>query len=185
MPSKYSIIPIVLEPILNPGDVCKIRIFFTGYGKIEKNKLFINYHPTLVSAENPGKVSSCIGGKQSINECILDKLGAVVGQLDPTYFLPKPDTIREERNYPQIYGECIFDTRYPIEIDLNISKKCPAGDYLLNFVFTYGDEKDVFQDTNDISIHITSRFERHRWLSICLALVGIAVGILALKNLYF
>jgi hypothetical protein len=189
MSCKYSIIPIILESTLNPGDTLKIRVFVTGYGEIKHNKLFINHHPTLISKENPGKMRTCIKlgtneegkqfaltGKKYIQFWDLEKEGAIVGHFVKGYFLPLPNTITDY-GLPQIHGETIPQGLYPLEIDLNISKECPPGDYLLNFDFTYEDDEDIYQDKNVAKVHVKSWLERHK---VCITIVTIGLAILGI-----
>jgi len=188
MTSRYSILPIVLKSILNPGDECKIRIIISGYGEIKKNKFFVNYHPTLISPEKLGKIQTCIKtgvkkstgekypamGKQGLDFRSLSISGAMMIGLAEGYFMTAAKDLPDFA-YPQICSEVIWDNYYPIEVNLNISDKCPPGDYDLDFVLTYGNEHNILQDKNRVSIHVTSWLERYRGK---LAFIG-AVGTIA------
>ena len=51
MKSSYVIIPRLMTPSINPGNSIEIDIFFSGYGKIEKNKFVIILTLKLINIE--------------------------------------------------------------------------------------------------------------------------------------
>lgn len=55
--SRYTLVPIVLDPSISPGDELRIDVFLSGKGLPKKNKLFITYNPELIDESNPGEVN--------------------------------------------------------------------------------------------------------------------------------
>jgi len=201
MMPNYSIIPIVLKSTLNPGETCKIRVYITGYGTVKKHKLFVSYHPILVRIDNPGEIRFCIKiikdkksgkvidykiGKDYLHSFPLTEGGSGIAVLQSPCFQSIKNWEENPIAFPMINSEMRVDELFPVEIDINLPDKCPSGDYNLDFVLTYGDEHNIFQDKDRMSIHVTSWFERHiLWTTIYLALASIALGILALKGTLF
>lgn len=68
---RYTIIPIVQTPKVNPGEEVEIELQISGYGKVERNKLHLTHNqPNVIDENEAGEISFLIGGSvdQANNE---------------------------------------------------------------------------------------------------------------------
>lgn len=193
----YTIIPNVRKSSINPGDTIEIEVYFSGYGKIEKNKFFVSHsHPNLILKENPGELEYCIkaaidpktneivqpvAGKKYLESWKLDAVGTYV-VLNKGYFEVKPNKESIEEGFPQIMPEGSYDKLPPVLIKLNTAKDGHQGDYNITLGLTYGDDQDVCQDRRDVKIHVNSRVERHKTPIGIIGVMGVIIGLLAFVN---
>jgi len=44
MEPKYDLVPIIQNPIIDPGDTVKISLYITGWGDVDSQKFYTNHH---------------------------------------------------------------------------------------------------------------------------------------------
>ena len=72
-------------------------------------------------------------------------------------------------------GEMTHDDHPPIHYELNTRDDATPGDYKILFGLTYSNDEKVYQDKEEIEIHVNSWREEHQSM---LELVGV-FGVLA------
>jgi hypothetical protein len=147
-----------MTPSIDPGDKIEIEIFISGYGDVEKNKLFISFSSSaLIDEKNPGNIKTCIktlintktneisplAGEDQVQSRPCDKVGVIIG-LSKGYFLDKPASPSPpDTMFAPIMVESKWSGLSPIFLTLNTSKKTPPGNYDVNLVLTYSKEEEI------------------------------------------
>jgi len=198
MKSVFTVLMILLTPTINPGDSIEIEIFITGYGKIEREKFFLQYSSEIYDKNNPGYMEISIGiatlengtkrlitGEPFLSEDVAHKMLAergLIGSLPETWFWDYPDDTRSmgEFGFPSIISEYTWDSHAPMYIKIPTDPKLKAGDYEISFIFTYSDGIDLGADKEKVIVHVNSWVERY---SFYIAITAILVAILAIPYL--
>jgi hypothetical protein len=174
MKARYSIVPKLLTPSVNPGGTVEVELFFSGVGNIEQNKLFISYPSVMISKQNAWQVISCIAvakdpaGKitgpksgDSVLETVeCSEIGLYV-VLNEGNFLPNPRLTVSPPGLPMIMSEQSWDNHAPMLLKLNSDEKAPSGDFDIRLVFTYSSNGDIGTSYEIVQVHITSWLDRH------------------------
>ncbi len=186
----YSIDAHVKHPEINPGQAVEIEVYLSGYGIPEKSKLMIIWSsPYVIDDNDPGKITRLIGYVISdgnftpLFEDVPLNVGDITGTsgawvvpslvtFEPAFAL-LPKDFPEDIGLKMVMGETNWNGNPPILVKLNTRKGASAGDYQVKFTFTYGNETNLEQDSEEVEFHVTSYWERNqRWYTI-----GLAVGI--------
>jgi len=195
--SAYTLIPRLITPSINSGDKIEIEIFISGYGNVEKNKLFISFSSSaLIDKENPGSIETCIktitntktneisplAGKEHIQSHSCNEVGVII-RLAKGYFLDHP-TLRPpppDDMLAPIMAEGKWDNLPPIFLTLNTSKKTPPGNYDVNLVLTYSEEEEIRIDNKKVQVHVKSPAEKH-WKKVTIIAISLAILSLIATN---
>lgn len=204
-PPAYRIIPIVKTPRIDPGDSFELDLYFSGYGKIEHQKMVVLFpYPEILNDEQPGVMRIGIGGhidwaNNAVRALVtgdkikeqddferdhqLDQSGMTLN-LPGAFFA---DDLREARQqemdigtYPRIYSEQSFDGLPPLRIKLNTKPDAESGDYTIPVTFTFGTDGYIYQSSEDVTLHINNNREQlEPWVT----RAGIATVFVALMSL--
>lgn len=204
-PPAYRVIPIVKTPRIDPGDSFELDIYFSGYGKVERQKLLVLFpHPEILNDEQPGVMRIGIVGHVDWNNNAVraiitgDKITELdtiererpVDQVGITINLPGAffaDDLREMNlneidigKYPQLYSEQLFDESPPVRVKLNTKSDSESGDYTIPVTFTFGADGYIYQSSEDVTLHINNKREQlEPWVT----RAGIATVLVALMSL--
>lgn len=101
---------------------------------------------------------------------------------DPSSFneLQQLDERRRSHWYPGIVAEGHYDGHPPIRLELQTRDDAHAGDYTLKVVFTYGDEDEVYQDVQDVTVHVKTARERLEPIPTLARMVAVAIAVTGL-----
>ena len=179
----YSLSTQILNPVINPGDIFKCHLLFSGYGKILTAKLHVlpsnsifdenesfmyfdmkmNKKNGIVSSYSWGKTKQKFSSEQAV---ILMTGGLVFQNRDfPSQFF--------DRN-PAKYGICDIVTEYltpkngksyaPITFNLKTLKSIRPGNYSLDLVFTYFNGSEWVSQSKQLNFKIQNLLERRSGL---------------------
>jgi len=192
--ASYVLIPKLITPIIDAGEVIEVEIYLSGYGQVAANKLRITISSKqLVNPEVPGTIESSIGietdkatgkhypitgksymqsGKGSHR---LDEIGVTIGVIE-AYF---HDTSGEHTPglLNQIFAERMYDDVAPFVLKINTKKKVPKGDYTIDMAFTYSDGQEMATDQKAVTVHVTDFVEKHSMLISLAAIIGTIVTV--------
>lgn len=154
----YSLIVHNSTPKMKPGETLHVELFISGYGTFLKDKLSVTWSsPDVIDTKNPGNYVA------DHNPPIGIDITGVIMWIEPKYFTMSVPNAKQNPPYgfPQIIPESqVVENEYPLLFNINTSKTAPSGDYNIVFIFTYGDDNNVYQDYKTTSFHITSTWER-------------------------
>lgn len=195
MKASYELISITQKSHIDPGEPAQIKLYITGYGDVERNKLHVLYSiPDFLSTPDPGRIYLPIAGTYNdADEMVGIASGQVVGEkglgdtgtmvhLPSSYFFEPPRQRRDEA-LPDIAAEGSHEGMAPIDVQINSDENAPPGDYEFTFTFSYEDtEGEIKQSQQTTTVHINSWFERHRAtlrvVALLLTLFGVALSAL-------
>lgn len=198
MKGSYELISIAQKSHIDPGDVAQIKLYITGYGNVERNKLHVLYSiPDFLSASDPGKIYLPIAGMydesdemvgitsgQFVGEKELGDTGTMV-HLPPSYFFEPPRQRRDEA-LPDIMAEGSHRGMAPIDVQINSDENAPPGDYEFTFTLSYeNNEGEVKQSQQTTTVHINNWVERNRATLRVVALLLTFLGVAVSASIYF
>jgi hypothetical protein len=167
----YSLVIRNLTPTINPGNTLEIEVFFSGYGIPSKNKLYVSWSSAkVIDRDTPGTIEVAGLGPVGIDpNGNITVLPSDIFSISPIIKAP-PDY-----GIPLIRSETSLSGKYPILLKLNTSKTAPSGNYDITFVFTYGDDQNMYQDYKTTQFHISNFWERKQlWFQITAVLIALA-----------
>ncbi|MDX5990280.1 hypothetical protein E6P09_17240 (plasmid) [Haloferax mediterranei ATCC 33500] len=192
MKPSYQIVPVIQTPEIDPGGPVKISIFISGFGDVDKNKLYVNhYHEEIIDEENPGTLRYCIhdahdkesgeysqpaSGEDYLCTHQLDAVSVYLN-LAKSYFVGDSRNLHSERALPHSVAEQTHDQLAPLEYELNTKDDARPGNYDITFSLSYTYEDMAMQDTQTVVVHVNNWKEAHQTK---LEIVGtiLALGIL-------
>lgn len=165
----YTIIPMPNEIIVNRGDSAEIKLYVSGLGKMEENKVLLRF-PDGLLADDQGEIYGsivCVGDNITnfhplfkIEQSDLTSMRIVFNKCNFISVIEKESTPRLKKA-PILLSERDNTGYPPIGIKLNISDKATIGDQYIYLVFTYTDGTKWYQDKEKIKIHVNSVYERY------------------------
>lgn len=202
---KYTLIPIVRTPNVDPGDTFEVDLFVSGAGYPAENKLTTYHsHPNLVNQSNPGNLAVNIGwsnqGLVAGESAQSSEVHISERKLSPTGFIMELsnanfceykllDNYSENNSpdwsYPPKLSEHSHDDLAPLQYRLNIDENADPGDYEISFIFTYGEEStgddlQINQDRQDVSVHVNTRTEQLEPIPSIAVISGAVIALLSL-----
>lgn len=162
----------VENPVIKPGEVIRIKHFFSGYGEILSAKVRIAPLSNVFDADN----SYVISGFKIVNgvpmfRATKDKFtGELVLLLrgvkpsnwsQSTQFIDINIQNEDKQQLPIVITEGIGGMA-PIEYELTTSRNCLPGNYYIDFVFTYFNGNKWCTDSKRIDFHVQNIFERYQ-----------------------
>ncbi len=159
----YTLIVRNRVPNIRAGDTLEIEVFISGYGIPLKNKMNVFWSsPYVIDSDNTGYVKFI--NQEPVN---LDPSCVIIGF--PIDFFSSNITTKEdsESRFPLKIGEAVINNEIPLLFIINTAKTAPSGDYEVTFIFTYGDEQNIYQDYKTIKFHVNSWWEMNQtWITI-------------------
>lgn len=190
-PGAYAVVVRSTTRSVDPGGVISIECFFTGYGVIGAAKLFTLVPVGLIAREG-STVSHSIGPVASpepgdpawqfgrVSEPFEDDKGPLIFRglrferwKDASAFFDLDALLQQRLESPcQIVVSEVKIGNAPVVYELRLNDKAPAGDYAVQLCFTYFNGIQWCTSEREVTIHVSSFWERHQgWLG--------AVGVLA------
>lgn len=181
--ASYSLIPVVKEPRINPGDEIDIDLYVIGAGNVQSAQLSIVHSHTDLPSLSSGTVQSHLAplkeSEYEAEEGVLtgEKAGESAYVTEKTYirngchfpipseffnrFEPFPD-----QEFPVPFGikytEITHDQKPPLNYSLPTESSTRPGKYTLHFALTYQTDCGVVhQDTHKVTVELRNFFERH------------------------
>lgn len=193
---KYSLIPLIHNPQIDPGDEVKIDVYIVGTGNVERSQLFIVHsHPILI-ADNIGRIttsmtidkdddvisgSEAIGHRSRTTHDLTDAGGHYT--FDNRYFsqIQYDERTIDRLDFSVSYLETRHDGIPPLQYRLQTDSSAAPGEYTISLVLTYESKHSVVhQDRQDIKIHVNSKAQQ---LEPIPTIVGIIAALIALISL--
>lgn len=208
MEPSYRIVPLLTRSSIKPGETIEIKMFISGSGPIERNKLHLTHGYThLLDSDNPGYwVHSLAATEQKDGELEpklvppghdlkrrkLDDTGSYT-HLNPIHFHDTEELEKVEAEgdiegvdgLPGIFAERAVvnedgESEPPLKIEYITRKDAKPGDYDINLVFTYEGSDKTFQDEKTVTVHVEGWVERNRrWLE-GIAAVGALITVISI-----
>lgn len=190
---NYELIVSIDNAVVDPGDKIKIKIFITGYGKIDRAKLIFYPSKSVFEYEKSTVTTDLKEGPPGD----LPVWGGVTRTLPPegfavsftggfTYGSVTKPTMFFDLNPEQ--GSNVLNTELlqknlvaPVEFDLSIAKKNTPGTHFLHFGFSYFNGSEWRTSTVTVQFTVRNIFERNSgWI----ATIGLCAAIAALLPLF-
>jgi len=196
--ASYELISIAQKSHIDPGEVAQIKLYITGYGDVERNKLHVLYSvPDFLSASDSGRIYLPIAGLYNdSDEMVGIASGHLVGEKElgdagtmvhlPSSYFFEPPRQRGDEALPDIAAEGSHEGMAPIDAQINSDENAPPGDYEFTFTFTYeDDEGEIKQSKQTATVHVNSWFERNRATLRVVALLLTVLGVIVSVLVYF
>lgn len=186
-------VPLIEDTNISPGEDIEISAYIIGAGNIGKNQLdVIHEHPKLIT-DDFGSITvriattpegDIVTGKEAEERFQtsfdLNKTGGKFS-FAPRYFRETNRSAASAEtddgqplSFPISYLDDSHDGGAPIEYQLHTADDTPPGDYGLILLFTYESNGKIYQDRNEIPIHVKTLQEQ--WEPIpTYALIGGAI----------
>lgn len=177
----YSINAFVRAPEIIPGNPVEIEIYLSGFGIPDYDKLYINWTaPSLIDENNPGNWTVFGGSARNFDNTFAH---SAYMTLSPGFFEPFGNLTRDAQSFGinLVVSEHDENGEPPILINLNTVKGAKSGDYQVRLTFTYGNETNLKQGSQEIQFHVLSGWERfeEQWQA-RVTIIGIIVAVVAL-----
>lgn len=193
MKASYELISIAERSHVNPGEVAQIKLYITGYGDVNRNKLHVLYSvPDFLSSSDPGSIYLPIAGLcDDSDEMVGIASGKIVGEKElgdtgtmihlPSSYFYEPSRKRKDEALPDIAAEGSHEGMAPIEIRINSDENTPPGDYEFTLTFSYEDgQGEIQQSQQTTTIHVNNWVEKNqtelRIVALALTLTGVAIS---------
>lgn len=192
MEAEYTTIAVNHTPEIDPGDTIRFDLYWSGSGIPDKNRLYLNYNPALISDSDPGEIrmyvrmatnektgeNHPVSGEEHKQLQKIDVPGTHIG-LTETVFYPDSSEDPPEWFVPSRISERGHDHHAPVEVRIN-TEGTPPGDYTIPIILNYVTEGTLKQDRRNVDIHVTSWPERHRRALEIMGIIGAiaTIGIL-------
>lgn len=196
---RYQIVPSANRISVSKGEKTTFRVYLTGYGRIERQKLtlFLDYD-SLLSPEG-GRLSIPFAmdeeGNVSYGEPAIGSENQFVREIegnattlslsnflfldDPTFELPDEEG-GDEWIYPTIIAEGDWGEHAPIEIELDIDEDAESGDYDFQLFMMYSDRLESYQISSTVEIHVQSKVEEYEPWPQRFAIFGALIALFSL-----
>jgi hypothetical protein len=180
---KYTLIPVVSTPKINPGGKISIEYFVAGrhpkdnppeYVRMNINLDGISVKSARVSQNiaqqwKNGGSSLILKKEEGIEICELAEGKSVFSlKLPEAMFFPIPEIADQENPYssPPIHGELDIDDKgnSPYRLEIQTSDEQSAGDHEITSTLIYQQNGRAGADRVTNQIHVNSKYEEHQFL---------------------
>lgn len=192
-PPNYSIIPVLKESEITPGDELKIGFYFSGYGEIEINKLHITFsYPGLFQSPEGllfhMKTAQLEGADPNEMQEAMDESDYIHPLDDTGVTLHVPDEffaeeLEEDGSFAgRMHGEVAVGNVPPYVIHLYTSENAKPGNYDIISTFTYSNGESVEKSTVEKQFRIQNRRERIEPAPQIAGIIAAVIGWIALLS---
>jgi len=194
-PANYEVTLQLDPPAVSYGwirskreSTAKLGVRLSGWGAILSGKVFLDFPVGLLEANKPGRCFSTVrvvpsptDPNQAAIETgeftpqALDRFGIVVAPINPFVLPTRPFSASDAS--PQILGETVNASGFPVTVEINISKSAPEGDHPINAILTFLTSNGWHCAKASIRIHVYTWSEK--WQSWIVGL-GLILGAAAI-----
>jgi len=182
-PGNYELAIKVLNPIVNPGDIINLEIFFTGYGDIDGVKMAFFPPTNFVEECENSIVKTGLKGEKEINNRIKLLFGHQSESIEEWGFIVKIyGAISEKwKNSTMFIDRDLFDmtkeqdpvkslitevplNQAPFVVSIKTKKKVRPGIHTLRFFLTYFNGMEWKTSNDSVDIEIPTFYKRHEFM---------------------
>ena len=178
--AQYSVTPIIEDPQLDRGDDLYLDIYFSGNGRIDHNKLHIQFPFADVFEDGGSEFVQTIGDNGGTNEIKerASNVGYTIGLNEAHFQYDESSDSPEE--FGRIGGERNHGNSPPLLIKLSTKQEARPGNYTIPITFTYQDSNgNISQDYTEASFHVNSWQEENSEILKKIAVIAAAATVLS------
>jgi hypothetical protein len=189
-PGSYEVAVKIAKPLITPGELLEVDLFFSGYGEILQPKIFF-FPSARVFDVSKSSIRSGLhrdedgsikwGGQISkisaVDPVHIGIMGLEYGNwAEPTAFFDADD------NGNSVFTEYLTDGHAPISLSFQTNNAVEPGKYYIELTFTYFDGQKWRSSLKRIEFTLTSFLERHQrklaWYGVTVSAIGLAIAII-------
>lgn len=199
---NYRIVPSLRNPKIEPGDTIELDLFVSGYGMPKLNRLSIfgsieeifevkedsiRIIPNVSGVIEAGDIDSLVRGPPSRELGFVDKRSfngfPVSTPLPRIVFADEPGLQGDKKDYsphayPNVVGESFVYNGPALRVEIDTkdadwySRSWYSGEYPIQIVFMYGDDKNGKITKEEIPVEVRTRGDKFWWLTAIIAITA-------------